>query len=153
MIARTRLPTFWPTRASSRPGIIWPPTIAGFVTKVLAFSEAFFPVQKYSTKFATRESVLVRTGPVPWMTVLTVSVLLAASFGILTVGVAPNAPVTVTFAFTFTVGVEVGTALGDPPQPARTRLARTGMTMRPRKRRIKNPQVYGSSAQTAYWGF
>ena len=89
----------------------------------------------------------------PWMTVLTVSVLLAVSFGILTTGVVSNAPVTVTFAFAFTVGVVAGTALGDPPQPARTRLARTGMTIRPRKRRMKNPQMYWTSAQTAYWGF
>ena len=44
-----------------------------------------------------------------------------------------------------TVELALGTptALGEPPQPARTRLASTGMTIRPRKRRMKTLMCIG----------
>jgi hypothetical protein len=95
--------------------------------------------------------------PVPGITVLTVSLLFAASLGILTTGVAPNAPATVTEAFAFELlaaALELELALGfDEPQPAMTRQASRGITVMERRRRIKNLNGGGRRAQSAYWLF
>ena len=99
MTARTRLPTFLPISADSRPGSIVPPITVGLLVKVLAFSEELVPSQKYRTKFAARASLLVRVVPVPWMSVLTARLLPALAFGMVTVGVLPNDPVAVTDEF------------------------------------------------------
>ena len=71
-----------------------PPITVGLLVKVFAFSELVVPSQKYRTKFAAIASDLVTVAPVPGMTVLTVSVLSALSFGMVTVGAVPNVPLT-----------------------------------------------------------
>src|SRR5260370_19320116 len=125
--ARTRLPIFWPISAVSRPGSILPPITVGFWVKVFAFRAEVVPFQKYRTKFAAMASALVTVEPVPAITVLTVSLLFASSLGILTTGVAPNAPATVTDAFAFellaaALDLELELALGfDEPHPPMTR--------------------------------
>ena len=78
-----------------------PPITVGFWVKVFAFRVEPVPFQKYRTKFAAMASDLVTVEPVPGITVLTVSLLFASSLGILTTGVVPNAPATVTDAFAF----------------------------------------------------
>ena len=103
MIARMRLPTFLPISADSSPGSIVPPITVGLLVKVLDFSEELVPFQKYRTKLAAMASLLVRVVPVPWMVVLTVSLLSASSLGMLTLGALPNAPDTVTDAFELAV--------------------------------------------------
>jgi len=65
MTARTRLPTFLPISAVSRPGSIVPPITVGLLVKVLAFSAELVPSQKYRTKFAAMASLLVKVVPVP----------------------------------------------------------------------------------------
>jgi hypothetical protein len=103
-----------------------------------------FPFQKYRTKFAAMAVDLVTVAPVPGITVLTVSLLFAASLGILTTGVVPNAPATVTDAFAFellaaALELELELALGfDEPQPAMTRQASRGITVIARRRRMEN---------------
>src|SRR5579864_6471393 len=99
MTARTRLPTFLPISADSRPGSIEPPISVGLLVKVLAFSAELVPFQKYSTKFAARASLLVRGVPVPWMSVLMVRALPALALGMATAGALPNDPVAVTEVF------------------------------------------------------
>src|ERR1700722_1951452 len=148
--ARTRLPTFWPTSAVSRPGSMVPPITVGFWVKVFAFRVDVFPLQKYRTKFAAMASVLVIVVPVPGITVLTVSLLFASSLGIFTVGVAPNAPPTVTDEFAFellapALELELELELGfDEPQPAMTRQASSGITVIARRRRMeKTSNVVG----------
>src|SRR5580704_3935609 len=140
--ARTRLPTFWPISAVSRPGSIVPPITVGFWVKVFAFRVLLVPLQKYRTKFAAMASALVTVEPVPGITVLTVSLLFAWSLGILTTGVVPNAPATVTDAFALELlaaALELELALGlDEPQPAMTRQASRGITVMARTRRMKN---------------
>src|SRR5215471_2371363 len=121
-----------------------PPITVGLVVKVFAFNVLVVPFQKYRTKFAAMASDFVTVAPVPWMTVLTVSLLFASSFGIFTTGVAPNAPATVTDAFAFELALEVELALEDgfdEPQPAMTRQASTGITVIARRRRMKNLNV------------
>src|SRR5580704_4220118 len=134
-----------------------PPITVGLEVKVLAFSVLVFPSQKYRTKFAAMASVLVTVGPAPWITVLTVSLLLASSFGIFTTGVVPNTPATVTDAFEFALALaaalelELALALGfDEPQPAMTRQRSSGITRIARRRRMKNLNREGRQAQTAY---
>src|SRR5580704_14999510 len=142
--ASTRLPTFWPISAVSRPGSIVPPITVGFWVKVFAFRVELAPFQKYRTKFAAMASDLVTVEPVPEITVLTVSLLFASSLGILTTGVVPNGPAAVTDAFAFellaaALELELELALGfDEPQPAMTRQASKGITVIARRRRMKN---------------
>jgi hypothetical protein len=60
-----------------------------------------------------------------------------------TAGVAPNAPVTLTdaFAFELLAALELALALGfDEPQPAMARHATKGITVIARRRRMKEPQ-------------
>src|SRR6516165_8209316 len=156
MMARTRLPTFWPISALSRPGSMVPPITVGLDVKVLAFSELVAPSQKYRTKFAAMASDFVTVAPVPWITVLTVSLLFASNFGIFTTGAVPNVPATVTSAFAFglVAALELELALEDgfdEPQPAMTRQASRGITVIARRRRMKEPQYCGRQAQSAYW--
>src|SRR3984885_12401648 len=153
--ASTRLPTFWPMSAVSRPGSMVPPITVGFWVKVFAFRVEVFPLQKYRTKFAAMASDLVIVVPVPGITVLTVSLLFASSFGIFTVGEAPNAPPTVTEEFAFEwLAAPPELELGfDEPQPAMTRQASSGITVIDRRRRMKKPQCGGRRAQSAYWLF
>src|ERR1700730_3780049 len=99
MTARTRLPTFWPISADSRPGSIVPPITVGLLVKVLAFSEELVPSQKYRTKFAAMASLLVRVVPAPWMSVLTARLLPAWPVGMPPVGVLPKDPAAVTAEF------------------------------------------------------
>ena len=119
-----------------------PPMTVGLLVKVFAFSVELVPVQKYRTKFAAMASVLVTVGPEPVMTVLTVSLLSAASFGIVTDGVAPNVPVTFTAELAAALvadELELELELGfDEPQPARTRQASSGTMVSARRRRMKN---------------
>src|SRR6266702_4298453 len=144
MTARMRLPTFLPISADSRPGSIVPPITVGLLVKVLAFSEELLPCQKYRTKLAARASLLVKVVPLPWMRVLTVRLLPALAFGMVTFGVLPNAPVAVTAVFApgeeAADGDEDDEAVDfdDPPQPTRTTQASKGMAMSARKRRMKN---------------
>src|ERR1700730_2993648 len=118
-----------------------PPITVGFWLKVFAFRVELVPLQKYRTKFAAMAFALVTVEPVPGITVLTVSLLFASSLGILTTGVAPNAPATVTDAFAFELlaaALELELALGfDEPQPAMTRQASRGITVIARRRRMK----------------
>src|ERR1700721_3234643 len=117
-----------------------PPITVGFWVKVFAFRVEVFPLQKYRTKFAAMASDLVIVVPVPGITVLTVSLLFALSFGIFTTGEAPNAPPTVTDGspFELLAALELELALGfDEPQPAMTRQASSGITVIARRRRIK----------------
>src|ERR1700722_9632879 len=148
--ARTRLPTFCPTSAVSRPGSMVPPITVGLLVKVLAFSVAVVPSQKYRTKFAAIASDLVTTVPVPGMTVLTVRALSALSFGMVTAGAVPKFPVTFTDALAFELAaaeLELELALEfDEPQPAMTRQARSGTTMIARTRRMKEPQWWWTAA-------
>jgi hypothetical protein len=80
--------------------------------------------------------------------------LFASSLGILTAGVAPNAPATVTDAFAFellaaALELELELALGfDEPQPTMTRQASKGITVIARTRRIKTSMVVGRQAQS-----
>src|SRR3984957_6800697 len=146
--ASTRLPTFWPMSAVSRPGSMVPPITVGFWVKVFAFRVEVFPLQKYRTKFAAMASDLVIVVPVPGITVFTVSLLFAASFGIFTAAVAPNAPPTVTDEFAFELlaaALELELELGfDDPQPAMTRQASSGITVIARRRRMeKTSNVVG----------
>src|SRR5512142_260758 len=113
-------------------------------------------------KFAASASVLVRTGPVPWTSVLTVRSLPGRALGMVTVGALPNAPVAVTELFApgpFTNADDVEEAAADEeaeddfdddPQPARATQASRGMAMSARKRRMKNPQMWWMSASPAY---
>ena len=144
MTARTRLPTFLPISADSRPGNIVPPITVGLLVKVLAFSEELVPSQKYRTKFAAMASLLVRVAPVPWMSVLTARSLPALAFGMFTVGVLPKDPVAVTdeFAVEEDDDDDDDDALDfDEPQPARTTQASRGTAMSARKRRMKTSMV------------
>src|ERR1700723_1602359 len=122
-----------------------PPITVGFWVKVFAFRVDVFPLQKYRTKFAAMASDLVIVVPVPGITVLTVSLLFASSFGIFTAGVAPNAPPTVTDEFAFELlaaALKLELELGfDEPQPAMTRQASSGITVIARRRRMKNLNV------------
>ena len=124
-----------------------PPITVGLEVKVLAFSELLVPSQKYRTKFAAMASDLVTVAPVPGITVLTVSLLSALSFGMLTTGVVPNTPVTFTDAFAFellaaALELELALALGfDEPQPAMTRHASRGITVIARRRRMRRPSM------------
>src|ERR1700757_742921 len=111
-----------------------PPITVGLLVKVLAFSVLVVPSQKYRTKLAAMASDLVMVEPVPGMTVLTVSVSFAASLGMLTVGVLPNAPDTCTAelaaepvadALALVLELELGF---DEPQPAMTRQASSETT-------------------------
>src|SRR5580704_4883379 len=127
-----------------------PPITVGFWVKVFAFRVELVPLQKYRTKFAAMASALVTVAPVPAITVLTVSLLFASSLGILTVGVAPNAPPTVTDEFEFellapALELELELELGfDEPQPAMTRQASSGITVIARRRRMeKTSNVVG----------
>src|SRR5271166_6657307 len=133
MTARTRLPTFLPISAGSRPGSIVPPITVGLLVKVLAFSEELVPSQKYRTKFAAMASLLVKVAPVPWMSVLTARLLPALAFGMFTAGVLPKDPVAVTdvFAPEEEEGEdEDDDALDfDELQPARTTQASRGIAM------------------------
>jgi len=115
---------------------------------VFAFSVELFPSQKYRTKFAAIASVLVTVVPVPWITVLTVSLLFALTFGIVTTGVAPNAPATETDEFELVaLALELAAEDGfDEPQPARTRQASKGITVIARRRRMKTSVVVDVSA-------
>src|SRR5580704_15100060 len=128
-----------------------PPITVGFWVKVFAFRVELVPVQKYRTKFAAMASALVTVAPVPAITVLTVSLLFASSLGILTVGVAPNAPPTVTDEFAFellapALELELELELGfDEPQPAMTRQASSGITVIARRRRMEKPQMWWAS--------
>ena len=136
-----------------------PPITVGFWVKVFAFRVELVPFQKYRTKFAAMASDLVTVAPVPGITVLTVSLLFASSLGILTTGVVPNAPATVTDAFAFellaaALELELELALGfDEPQPAMTRQASKGITVIARRRRMKTLMVGWRQAQSAYWLF
>src|SRR5579859_7534784 len=120
-----------------------PLSTVGLLVNVFAFKVEVFPSQKYTTKFAAMASALVTVVPVPWITVLTMSLLLASSLGILTVGVAPNAPPTVTDEFAFELLVaalelELAELAGfADPQPAMTRQASRGITGIARRRRMK----------------
>src|ERR1700760_1596836 len=146
MTARTRLPTFLPISADSRPGSIVPPITVGLLVKVLALSEELLPCQKYRTKLAARASLLVSVVPLPWMRVLTVRLLPGVAFGMVTLGVLSNAPDAVTAVFAPGEGSPGGGAedAGEPPvggagrQAARTRQAIKGTAMSARKRRMKN---------------
>src|SRR5271165_1079659 len=144
MTARTRLPTFLPISAVSRPGSIVPPITVGLLVKVLAFSEELVPSQKYRTKFAAMASLLVRVTPVPWMSVLTARSLPALAFGMVTVGVLPKDPLAMTdeFAVEEEDDEDDDDALDfDEPQPARTTQASRGTAMSARKRRMKTSMV------------
>jgi len=123
-----------------------PPITVGFSVKVFAFREELVPDQKYRTKFAAMASALVTVEPVPEITVLTVSLLLALSFGIFTTGVVLNAPATVTDAFAFALTapleLELALALGfDEPQPTMARQTNRGIAVTARRRRMKNLNV------------
>src|ERR1039458_6004122 len=142
--ARTRLPTFLPISADSRPGSIVPPITVGLLVKVFAFSEELVPDQKYRTKFAARASALVKVVPAPWMSVLTSSWLPALAFGMFTVGALPNKPVAVTDELAPAGGVEDDEL--DEPQPARTAHASRGTAVSARKRRIRTSRVVDVSA-------
>src|ERR1039458_5482170 len=141
--ARTRLPTFLPISADSRPGSIVPPITVGLLVKVFAFSEELVPDQKYRTKFAARASALVKVVPVPWMSVLTSSWLPALAFGMFTVGALPNKPVAVTDELAPAGDVEDDEEDDelDEPQPARTAQASRGTAVSARKRRIRTSRV------------
>src|SRR6516165_5193945 len=99
-------------------------------------------------------SDLVRVAPVPWMSVLTVRLLPALAFGMVTFGVLSNAPVAVTAVFA--PGEEPADAdeedeavdFDDPPQPARTTQASKGMAMSARKRRMKTSMMVDVSADS-----
>src|SRR6516164_8153920 len=95
-----------------------PPIMVGLVVKVFAF----------------------RVVPVPWMTVLTVSLSVALSFGMFTAGVVPNAPLTFTAELAFAVGLAAGAGF-DEPQAAMTRQASSGRAMIARKRRMKTSGI------------
>jgi hypothetical protein len=80
--------------------------------------------------------------------------------GILTFGVAPNAPVAVTDEFVADDPADDDDAEEeadaeeedfDEPQPARTAQASRGIAMSARKRRMKNPQWWWMSGSPAYW--
>src|SRR5271169_2979648 len=139
MTARTRLPTFWPISADSRPGNIVPPITVGLLVKVLAFSEELVPSQKYRTKFAAMASLLVKVAPVPSMSVLTARSAPALAFGMFTVGALPKDPVAVTDEFEVEEEDDDDDDAPDfdEPQPARTRQASRGIAMSARKRRMK----------------
>src|ERR1700761_4679746 len=155
MTARTRLPTFLPTSAVSRPGSMVPPITVGLAVKVLAFWELVVPSQKYRTKLAAMASALVTVAPVPGMTVLTVSALSALTAGIFTVGVLPNAPVTDTLAlFTAVLAEALELALGlAAEQPAMTRQASSGIIASVRRRRIKTSIVGDGSRRHSTGSF
>src|SRR6202050_407705 len=94
------------------------PIIVGVWGKVFAFSEELVPSQKYRTKFAAMASALVTVVPVPLISVLTNSLLSAASLGMVTLGVAPKFPLTVTELFALGFGLAL--ALDQPAGVART---------------------------------
>jgi len=109
---------------------------------VFAFSEEVVPDQKYRTKFAAMASALVKVVPVPWMSVLTASLVPGFAFGMLTVGALPNDPVAVTAELAPTEDEEEEEGEDeeedfDEPQPARTTQASRGMALSARKRRMK----------------
>src|SRR6516164_4707296 len=122
-----------------------PPIMVGLLVKVFAFRTEPVPSQKYKTKFAAMESALVTVAPVPGTTVLTVSLSVALSFGMCTTGVVPNAPVTVTAALAYAVGLAAGAGF-DELQPAMTRQASRGRAMIARKRRMKTSMIVNVSA-------
>jgi hypothetical protein len=153
MTASTRLPTFLPISADSRPGSIVPPITVGLLVKVFAFSVEVLPSQKYRTKFAAMASLLVRVVPLPWMSVLTVRLLPGWAFGMVTVGALPNVPVAVTSVFAPAEGDadddadDEDEALDfDELQPARTTQASRGIAMSARKRRMKTSMMVDVSA-------
>src|ERR1700744_2555648 len=82
----------------------------------------------------------VIVAPLPWIRVLTASVLLAATLGMVTVGLAPKAPLADTVLF-------AGGGL-DEPQPASTKPAISGTTMSATMRRmvLRNLAMVGKSA-------
>jgi hypothetical protein len=86
---------------------------------------------------------LVKALPLPWMSVLTSSLLPGFAFGMLTVGAVPNDPVAVTaeFAPTDDAEAEAEEEDFDEPQPARTTQASRGMAPSARKRRMKTSRV------------
>src|SRR6266496_3002068 len=116
---RTRLPIFLPTSADSRPGSSLLGITAGLLVKVLCLRAEVVPSQKYKTKLAAMASLLVRVAPVPWTSVLTVRLLPALAFGIVTVGTWPNAPVAVTEALAPAEDEDDAEAVDfdDDPQP------------------------------------
>ena len=102
-------------------------------------------------------SDLVTVAPVPGITVLTVSLLFASSLGILTTGVAPNAPATVTDAFAFellaaALELELDAwlrraAAGDD------QAGQQGNNGNGKKASHENLNGGGRQAQSAYWLF
>ena len=74
--------------------------------------------------------------------------MFALTFGIVTTGVAPNAPATETDEFELVaLALELAAEDGfDEPQPARTRQASKGITVIARRRRMKTSVVVDVSA-------
>src|SRR5690348_12033022 len=94
----------------------------------------------------------VNVVPVPWISVLTVSLLSGFAFGMVTLGALSNAPVAVTEP-----PPAVAPALADDDevdlpelQAARVRQAIRGTAMSARKRRMKTSMMVDGQ-RTAYW--
>src|SRR5262245_2996407 len=83
--------------------------ICGPVEKVEYSRLCFVPLHLYSAMSASGESPALSAAPDPWIGVLTTRLVLAFSAGMVTFGVLPNEPLTLTAALAL---------LGDEPQPA-----------------------------------
>src|ERR1700759_3971084 len=100
MISSTRLPTVWPTRPLSQPGMTWlgEAPILKLYGRLRDQDESnTVPVRQLTPVYcATTSSPLVTTGPVPLIRVLATSVLGGVTFlGIVILGALPLAALTV----------------------------------------------------------
>src|SRR5260370_16979834 len=80
------------------------------------------------------------------MRVLTVSLLFALAFGIVTLGSLPNDPAAVTDEFVAAADDDHDAAGFDDPQAARAKQASRGIAMSARKRRMKTSRVVDVSS-------
>jgi hypothetical protein len=91
------------------------------------------------------------TGPLPLISVFTVSDVLAFAFGITTLGTLSKAPEAVTDEFAFVLELVDAAGL-DEPQPAKATVASTGMARTARVRRMESSR-WSMSAWPAYWQY
>src|SRR5205085_7602315 len=84
---------------------------------------------------------LVKVVPVPWISVLTVSLLSGFAFGMVTLGAVPNDPVAVTEPPLAPALADDDAAGLEEPQAARARQAIRGIAMSASKRRMKTSMV------------
>src|ERR1700685_3685629 len=94
MTSSTRLPTVWPTRPVSQPGMTWPSpiTVAHGSLRDHEESKTFLVRQFMPVYWTTRYWPFLTTGPGPLISVLTWRVVGAAVFGMVIVGPLPAAP-------------------------------------------------------------